>query len=225
MTESVKQKSETITIERPNSTRTISPPRTSQYLHSSTKRIVDICFGLVGFALLIAIFPFVAILIKTTSRGPVFYRQDRVGKSQSIFKLVKFRSMYDGSEVETGAVWASEDDSRITFVGKLLRLTYLDEFPQFWNVLRGEMSIVGPRPERPEIISKIRDDIPRFDMRLACKPGITGLAQINLGYGNTIRGARYKLRYDLIYIGVSSLAMDFKIIVRTVVRAVTQAGT
>jgi len=206
-------------------TQIVALPNRSGHVNSATKRVFDVLVSLLGLLSTLAILLFVAILIKTTSKGPVFYGQTRLGRSGKAFTVIKFRSMYQDSENGTGAVWASKFDPRITPIGKILRLTYIDELPQFWNVLKSDMSIVGPRPERPELIPMITERIPEFDSRLACKPGITGLAQINYGYGNTMKDARNKLRYDLIYISSATAFMDLKIVLKTISRSLSRHGT
>jgi len=134
----------------------------------------------------------------------------------NIFKIIKFRSMYEDAEKQTGPVWSSKDDPRITKVGKIIRRVKIDELPQMINVLRGEMSIVGPRPERPYFVEKLSDEIPYYKRRLKVRPGITGWAQVKHKYDESIEDVKIKLRYDLFYIENMSLRMDFKIIVRTI---------
>lgn len=156
-----------------------------------------------------------ALAVKLTSRGPVLYRQTRVGLNGKPFVLYKFRSMYANAEAGTGAVWAAKDDPRITPLGHWLRLLRLDELPQLFNVLRGEMSIVGPRPERPEFVQILAEQIPYYRQRHSVKPGITGWAQINYKYGETVEDSAIKLEYDLYYIKHLSLALDVYIIFHT----------
>ncbi len=169
--------------------------------------------GLVAFAPLMLL---TAMAVRLSSKGPVFYRQRRVGVNGHIFTLYKFRSMYADAEARTGAVWASKDDPRITQLGKWLRRLRLDELPQFWNVVKGDMVIVGPRPERPEFVDVLAQQIPYYRQRLAVKPGITGWAQINHKYGDTQLDAMIKLEYDLYYIKHVAPALDFYIIFHTV---------
>ncbi len=157
-----------------------------------------------------------ALAVKLTSRGPVLYRQRRVGINGRVFTVYKFRSMYVDAEARTGAVWASKDDPRITPLGKWLRKLRLDELPQLWNVLKGDMSIVGPRPERPEFVEMLALQIPYYRQRLAVKPGITGWAQINHKYGDTLVDSMIKLEYDLYYIKHLAPALDFYIIFHTI---------
>jgi exopolysaccharide biosynthesis polyprenyl glycosylphosphotransferase len=158
----------------------------------------------------------VACLVKLTSPGPILYRQVRVGRNGIPFTLYKFRSMYVDAEARSGAIWAIRDDPRITPVGRWLRLFRLDEIPQLVNVLRGEMAFVGPRPERPEFVETLIEQIPFYRQRFAIKPGITGWAQINHKYGDTIEDAITKLEYDLYYVKNISPALDFYVMFQTI---------
>jgi exopolysaccharide biosynthesis polyprenyl glycosylphosphotransferase len=157
-----------------------------------------------------------ALAVKLTSKGPMLYRQRRVGLNGRVFTVYKFRSMYVDAEAHTGAVWASKDDPRITPLGKWLRKLRLDELPQLWNVLKGDMAIVGPRPERPEFVDMLAQQIPYYRQRLAVKPGITGWAQINHKYGDTLVDSMIKLEFDLYYIKHLAPALDFYIIFHTI---------
>jgi sugar transferase (PEP-CTERM system associated) len=172
--------------------------------------------GVVGMVLFSPLMLVTALLVRLTSPGPILYRQRRVGINGKIFTVFKFRSMYVDAEARTGAVWAKKDDPRITPVGKWLRKLRLDELPQFWNVVKGDMVIVGPRPERPEFVEVLSNQIPYYRQRLAVKPGITGWAQINHKYGDTELDAMIKLEYDLYYIKNVAAALDFYIIFHTV---------
>jgi sugar transferase (PEP-CTERM system associated) len=172
--------------------------------------------GVLGLVLLSPLMLLTMLLVRLTSKGPVLYRQRRVGVNGKIFTVFKFRSMYVDAEARTGAVWAKKDDPRITPVGKWLRKLRLDELPQMWNVVRGDMAIVGPRPERPEFVDVLAHQIPYYRQRLAVKPGITGWAQINHKYGDTELDAMIKLEYDLYYIKNVAAALDFYIIFHTV---------
>ncbi len=156
-----------------------------------------------------------ALFLKLTSKGPVLYKQVRVGKDGANFHVLKFRSMYVDAEARTGAVWASKNDPRITPVGRYLRKFRIDELPQFWNVLRGDMSFVGPRPERPEFVQALSEKIPFYRQRHCVRPGITGWAQINHKYGDTVEDTITKLEYDLYYIKNISFALDVYIILNT----------
>jgi lipopolysaccharide/colanic/teichoic acid biosynthesis glycosyltransferase len=157
----------------------------------------------------------VAVLIKATSEGPILFRQQRVGRGGVEFTLYKFRSMRLNAEAGTGAVWASPDDPRITPLGRWLRRFRIDEVPQLFNVLAGNMSIVGPRPERPEFVSVLNDAIPYYRQRLCVKPGITGWAQINHKYGDTMEDTGVKLEYDLYYIKNLAFSLDVYIMFQT----------
>jgi len=175
----------------------------------------SLLIGVVGLILTAPLMLLTGLLVKLTSRGPILYRQRRVGLNGITFIVYKFRSMYVNAEAGTGAVWATKDDPRITPIGKWLRKLRLDELPQLWNVVRGDMSIVGPRPERPEFVDMLAQQIPYYRQRLAVKPGITGWAQINHKYGDTQLDAMIKLEYDLYYIKHLAPALDFYIIFHT----------
>lgn len=180
------------------------------------KRGVDILLALIGLAAFALLFPLLAIMIAINSSGPIFYRQKRVGRGGEVFELVKLRSMVINAEEDGWAKWAEKDDARITGAGRFLRRTRLDEMPQLWNVLRGEMSMVGPRPERPEFVSELQTQIPFYRTRLTVKPGLTGWAQVYYDYGNTVTDALEKLRYDLYYIKHQSIQLDLIILLKTI---------
>ena len=180
------------------------------------KRVIDLTAASVGFLLSLPLLVAVAIAVKVTSPGPVLYSQRRVGKDGHIFVMYKFRSMRQDAEAKTGAVWATVGDNRVTPVGRLLRRMRLDELPQLWNVLIGEMSLVGPRPERPEFVSDLTRNIPFYGQRHVTKPGLTGWAQVRYTYGASMEDAIVKLQYDLFYIKHLSLWLDISIILRTV---------
>src|ERR1041385_449228 len=156
-----------------------------------------------------------AILIRLDSRGPVFYKQERVGKNGRPFTLTKFRSMKVDAE-QDGPVWASKKDSRTTRVGRIIRKVRIDEIPQFWNILKGEMSFVGPRPERPHFVAQLAQEIPYYEQRHLIAPGLTGWAQIKYPYGASIEDARQKLQYDLFYIKNQGLILDAIILFETI---------
>lgn len=158
----------------------------------------------------------IAILIKLDSRGPVFYKQERIGLNGNSFFVLKFRSMRQDAEISSGPVWASAADNRVTRVGRLLRTLRLDELPQFINVLRGDMSLVGPRPERAHFVSMLKREVPFYDLRHSIRPGITGWAQVSAGYGATVEESQEKLEYDLFYILNRSLLLDALIVIKTV---------
>ncbi|MBK8098468.1 MAG: TIGR03013 family PEP-CTERM/XrtA system glycosyltransferase [Planctomycetes bacterium] len=179
------------------------------------KRVMDIVVSLVGLLLAIPICVLATIAIKATSRGPLFFTQERVGQDGKPFKLVKFRTMCADAEKQTGPVWAQKNDARVTRVGRLLRLTRIDEIPQFLNILAGQMSFVGPRPERPHFVEQLKAQIPFYPLRHTIKPGLTGWAQVRHPYGASVEDAMEKLRYDLYYIKNVSLLFDLNIILRT----------
>jgi exopolysaccharide biosynthesis polyprenyl glycosylphosphotransferase len=187
------------------------------------RRVLDIGCGLIIAAIFIIVFPFVAIAIKLDSPGAIFYRQERVGLKGAKFTIYKLRSMVQNAE-RNGAQWAVKGDARITKVGNFIRKTRLDELPQVINVLKGEMSMVGPRPERQQFIDKLEHQIPNFNKRLAVKPGLTGWAQVNYGYGSTVEDAKIKLDYDLYYCKHQSLALNFQILLRTFVVVLKMQG-
>ena len=163
-------------------------------------------------------------LIKLTSKGPVIYRQDRVGRHGKIFRIYKLRTMITEAEKDSGAVWAKVSDPRITPVGRVLRKTHIDELPQFLNVIKGEMSIVGPRPERPEIVSDLSKQIGDYQKRQQIKPGITGLAQVYHKYDETIADVRKKIKYDLLYMKKKRWFMELGILTKTLVVSLTGKG-
>jgi len=171
--------------------------------------------GVLAAALTLPVMLIVALLVKLSSPGPVLFRQERAGMNGEPFTLYKFRSMYRDAEAHTGAVWAVKDDPRITPVGRWLRRIRLDELPQLFNVIRGEMSIVGPRPERPEFVCVLQEKIPYYRQRLCVKPGVTGWAQINHKYGETVEDAITKLEYDLYYIKNLAPSLDAYIVFST----------
>jgi exopolysaccharide biosynthesis polyprenyl glycosylphosphotransferase len=179
------------------------------------KRLIDVLVSLAGCLLLIMLVPLMWLANRVISPGPLFYRQERVGKSGKRFTLIKFRSMVVNAEKDTGPVWASASDNRVTLIGRIIRKTRLDEVPQFWNVLRGEMSLIGPRPERPEFVSQLAAQIPFYRARHAVKPGITGWAQVRYDYGASIEDSRIKLQYDLYYIKYQSPYLDLLVALKT----------
>ena len=189
------------------------------------KRLLDLVLALLGLVVLLACLPFVAIAIRLDSAGPVLYRQTRCGRSGKPFSIVKFRTMIQDAERDGKPRWAAADDARITSVGHLLRKTYLDELPQVVNVLRGEMSIVGPRPERPEFVQQLQREIPFYRTRLMVKPGLTGWAQTQYRYGNSADDALIKLQYDFYYLRNWSIWLDLRIILQTFGAVLTSKGT
>lgn len=180
------------------------------------RRIFNFTAALVFTVLTLPVLPLVAIAVKFSSPGPVLYRQKRVGRGGATFYCYKFRTMRQDAEADTGATWASDDDPRITKVGTFLRTVRLDELPQLWCVLKGDMHFVGPRPERPEFVEWLSREIPYYGMRHAVRPGITGWAQVCYQYGNTVEDAREKLQYDLFYIKNASPGLDIWIMFQTI---------
>jgi lipopolysaccharide/colanic/teichoic acid biosynthesis glycosyltransferase len=184
------------------------------------KRLIDIVFSIVGLIGLAVMLPVLALIIYLDSPGPIFFAQERLGKAGKVYTLWKFRSMVVDAEVRAGPLWAVSNDPRITTVGSCI-----DELPQFWNVLVGEMSLIGPRPERPFFVSQLQAEIPFYRARLSVAPGLTGWAQVNYGYGSTVEDALIKLQYDLYYIRHHSLFLDLLIIMRTIGKVVRLQGT
>lgn len=180
------------------------------------RRGLNFAVALIGCILSLPLLPFIALLVRLDSPGPVFYRQIRVGRGGKTFYCYKFRTMRQDAEADHGATWATDDDPRITRGGKFLRLLRLDEIPQLWCVLKGDMHFVGPRPERPEFVERLNIDIPYYYVRHMVRPGITGWAQVQYKYGNTVEDAREKLQYDLFYIKNASIGLDLLIWFQTV---------
>lgn len=181
------------------------------------KRIFDIGFSLFFLIIVSPLFVIIPVIIKINSKGPVFYLQDRVGKDEKTFKIIKFRSMVHGAEAETGPVWADEKgDRRVTAVGKLLRASHIDEIPQLFNILKNDMSLVGPRPERPVFVHRLKDQVDGYRVRHAVKPGLTGVAQLEHKYDSTLEDVRIKLQHDRYYMENASFKLDFILIVRTI---------
>ncbi len=185
-------------------------------LFSISKRSMDIILALTGLLITLPFFPLIALAIKFDSRGPVFFRQERVGNREKLFVLYKFRTMGQDAEKGTGAVWAEKNDPRITKLGRFFRGSRIDEIPQLFNVLKGEMSFIGPRPERPEFVEKLKQIIPYYSKRHFIKPGLTGWAQVRYRYGSTVEDAVEKLRYDLYYIKNICPSLDTLIFFETI---------
>ncbi len=179
------------------------------------KDVLDRALAIVGLVLLLPILAGFALAIKLSSPGPVFFVQKRVGKDGKIFGIIKLRTMVMDAEQATGPVWAQENDPRITPVGRFLRASHFDEVPQLLNVIKGEMSIVGPRPERPVFVDQFRHQIVNYDARHLVKPGITGLAQVYHHYDETVRDVKRKLGYDLLYVKKMCLMVDIAILFLT----------
>ncbi len=191
----------------------------------AAKRLFDIFVALLALTIISPLLLIIAIAIKLDSRGPVFFAQERVGKNGKPFNVIKFRTMIQDAEADTGPVWATEADPRITKVGRVLRHLRLDEIPQAINILRNEMSLVGPRPERKFFVDQIAELYPLYPRRHQVKPGITGWAQVKQGYDTTLEASRLKLKYDLFYLENISLRLDFKIIMYTIYVMFTGSGS
>ena len=188
------------------------------------RRVLSVVISLVGLILALPLFPFIMLAIYFDSKGPIFYTQTRVGKGGHNFKVVKFRTMQPDAEASTGPKWAGNHDPRITRIGKFLRSSRLDEIPQLWCVLNGDMAFVGPRPERPEFIEMLSKEIPYYGVRHMVRPGLTGWAQVRYKYGSTVADAREKLQYDLFYIKNASIGLDLLIMFQTVKTVLLRRG-
>lgn len=186
----------------------------SNSIYLITKRLIDIVISLFGIIITAPIMLLTGLAIKLESPGPIIFSQIRLGKNEEEFTIYKFRSMVENAEKDTGAVWAKENDSRVTNVGKFIRKTRIDELPQFFNILKGDMTLVGPRPERPCLTNEFHDEYCGFKSRMLVKPGVTGLAQVKGGYHLT---PGQKLRFDKLYIKERSLLLDLEIIMRTII--------
>jgi lipopolysaccharide/colanic/teichoic acid biosynthesis glycosyltransferase len=173
------------------------------------KRGFDVTLSSVGLLISSSLWLLIAILVKREDGGPVFYTQTRTGRNGVPFRVLKFRSMVVDAERKTGAVWATQNDPRVTRIGRILRATAMDELPQLWNIFRGDMSFVGPRAERPDLVAQFVQDIPGYKDRFRVRPGLTGLAQV---YGQYDTPARHKLKYDKLYIRKQSFCLDLKLI-------------
>lgn len=190
------------------------------------KRLMDLVLSAVGLVVAMPVMLLIALVVRLTSPGPALYAQQRVGHMGRVFTVRKFRSMRDNAEAETGPVWASRhgDDPRVTSVGRFLRRSRLDELPQLWNVLVGDMSFVGPRPERPEFVAELTRQIPFYRQRHVIRPGLTGWAQVRYTYGASTEDAMQKLQFDLFYIKNLSIAMDVYIIIQTIKTVILRKG-
>lgn len=206
--------------------RHVEPPEPDASLpYLCWRTVMDLTFGLFGLLALLLMLPVLALFIHLDSPGPIFYRQERLGYQGKKFYMYKFRSMRTDAEQAGNPVWATENDTRVTRVGRFMRAMHLDELPQVFNVLRGEMSLIGPRPERPEYASELEKINPLYHWRLVIKPGLTGWSQVNYGYGSTSKDELEKLQYDLYYIEHQSFRFDILIIFKTVVEVVLCHGT
>jgi sugar transferase (PEP-CTERM system associated) len=188
-----------------------------------TRQVVSILAAATGLLLFLPFLPFVALAVKLSSEGPIFFRQTRVGMAGRTFEVIKFRTMGTNAEAG-GAKWATKNDPRVTKVGKIMRKTRIDEIPQLWNVLRGDMGFVGPRPERPEFTAWLSDELPFYYLRNLIRPGLTGWAQVRFGYGSTLAETKEKLEYDLYYVKHMSLGLDLLIMFETIKTILRRRG-
>ncbi len=188
-----------------------------------TRQVVSILAAAVGLLLFLPFFPFVVLAVKISSNGPLFFLQPRVGMGGRVFNVIKFRTMVTDAEAG-GAKWATKNDPRVTPVGRFMRKTRIDEVPQLWNVLRGDMGFVGPRPERPEFVSWLTEELPFYYLRTLIRPGLTGWAQVRYGYGATLAETKEKLEYDLYYIKHMSLGLDLLIMFETIKTILRRRG-
>jgi exopolysaccharide biosynthesis polyprenyl glycosylphosphotransferase len=193
-------------------------------LVKTSKRLIDLLAAGVGLLIATPVMALVAVAVKVTSPGPAVYRQERVGQHGRVFTVLKFRSMRQDAEAGTGAVWAVKNDNRITPIGRFLRKSRLDELPQLLNVLKGDMSLVGPRPERPEFVRQLTQEIPFYGQRHVLRPGLTGWAQVRYTYGSSVEDAMEKLQYDLFYIKNLSIPLDLFIVLQTVKTVLLRRG-
>lgn len=198
--------------------------RKSRWL-AAVKRTCDVVLAAAGLLLLAPVMALVAVAMKLSSPGPIFYHQQRVGKDGRTFTIHKFRSMRPDAETHTGAVWSRAGDPRVTPIGRFLRRTRLDEIPQLWNVLKGDMSVVGPRPERPEFVTDLTKRIPFYGQRHVVRPGLTGWAQVRHDYGSSVDDALQKLQYELFYIKHMSIAFDLFIVLATIKTVLVRRGS
>jgi len=188
------------------------------------RRLISVVIALVGLVIALPLCPLIMLAIRLDSKGPIFYRQRRVGKAGRTFDVIKFRTMRADAEAIGGPQWAGNNDPRVTRIGRFLRSSRLDEIPQLWCVLKGEMAFVGPRPERPEFVEWLSKEIPYYGMRHMVRPGLTGWAQVKYKYGSTVEDAREKLQYDLFYIKNASIGLDLLIMFQTVKTVLLKRG-
>lgn len=188
------------------------------------RRVVSILIATTGLILVLPLFPLLVLAVRLSSPGPIFFRQERVGLRGEPFTVLKFRTMRQDAEAKTGAVWATKTDPRVTPVGAFMRKTRLDEIPQLWNVLLGDMGFVGPRPERPEFVQWLTEQIPYYNLRHIIRPGLTGWAQVRYGYGATLEETKQKLEFDLYYIKHMSIPLDLLIIFETIKTILLRKG-
>jgi sugar transferase (PEP-CTERM system associated) len=187
------------------------------------RRLISVTVSFIGLAICLPFIPFIILAVRLSSPGPIFFRQTRVGLRGRPFSVIKFRTMRQDAE-EHGAVWATKNDPRVTSLGRFMRMTRMDEIPQLWNVLRGEMGFVGPRPERPEFVQWLSSEIPFYELRHMTRPGITGWAQVRYQYGASLEETKQKLAYDLYYIKHLSIGLDLLIMFETVKTIILRRG-
>ena len=204
---------------------TVTKSRDEDRVFDVSKRLFDIALSVVAITFSLPILFALALMIYLDSPGPIFYRQERVGKNGRLFRMIKFRSMLPGAERDNQAVWAKKNDRRVTRVGRIMRAAHLDEMPQFLNILRGDMSFVGPRPERPQFVRQLERQIPLYPLRHTVRPGLTGWAQVKYVYANSLQDSRVKLEYDLYYVKRRSFYLDTLILLKTVSTVLTFKGT
>ncbi len=197
---------------------------TTFVIYPAVKRLFDVLVGGFLFLLFLPLMVLIGIAVKLDSPGPIIYRQRRLGRWGRVFTIYKFRTMKKDAEKHSGAVWAMQNDPRVTRIGRFLRATHLDELPQLANVIKGDMSLVGPRPERPEIASALAEKIPGYWQRLEVRPGITGLAQVRYRYDSCLEDVKHKLRYDLFYIRNASFLLDLRILFDTIEHVLLSKG-
>lgn len=189
------------------------------------RRVVSLVLSLLTLLVCVPIIPLIALAVRISSPGPILFRQSRVGLGGNVFTVYKFRTMRQDAESSTGAVWATKNDPRVTALGKFMRTTRLDEIPQLWNVLKGDMGFIGPRPERPEFTAWLSDHIPYYDLRHIIRPGLTGWAQVRYQYGSTLEESKEKLEYDLYYIKHMSISLDLLIAFETIKTVLCRRGS
>lgn len=193
-------------------------------LYACWQRSLDGLFVLIMGVVFLCLFPVIALCIYCDSRGPLFYTQERVGYLGKKFRIIKFRSMRTDAEATGEAVWAVKNDTRVTRIGRFLRSTHLDELPQLINIVKGDMHVIGPRPERPEFVTQLEQKLPFYQQRHSMKPGLTGWAQVKYRYASTDDEAREKLHYDLFYVYRRSVYLDIAILLRTVREVICHQG-
>jgi len=199
--------------------------RSDSIVYKKVKRILDVIMAWFFLSATSPLFVLIAFLIKLESTGPVFFVQERLGVDWKPFRCLKFRTMVENAEHESGPVWASEKDSRITRVGRILRKARLDELPQLWNIIKGEMTFVGPRPIREHFAKKLAEHIPFYELRFCVKPGLTGWAQVNYDYAGSEEGQLEKFQYDLFYVRKMSLTLDLLALFKTFKTVIRRVGT